>query len=63
MLVMVAADSFSLSGFIDFFSHHIGHAALLQSNARWKWIFQHIIKILAIVSKIPVSHTETQESS
>ena len=63
VLVMVAADSFSLSGFIDFFSHHIGHTALLQSNARWKWIFQHIIKILAAVCKIPVSPTETQESS
>ena len=32
MLVMATADSFSLYGF----NHHIGHAALLQSDAKLK---------------------------
>ena len=34
MLAMVTTDSLSLHGFIDWFNHHNGHAALLQSNAR-----------------------------
>ena len=34
VLVVATADSFSLHGFIDCFNYHIGHAALLQSNAR-----------------------------
>ena len=55
MLVIATTDSFSLNGFIDCFNHQIYRAALLQSNAT----FQLFIKILAIVSKIPVSRTET----
>ena len=56
---MAAADSFSLHGFIYCFNHHIGHAALLKSNAKWTWTIQLFIKILPIASKIPVSHMET----
>ena len=55
---MATTDSFSLHGFIDCFNHHIGHAALLQPNARWKF-YQNIGKIS---DKNPVSHTETYES-
>ena len=56
---MATTDLFSLNGFIDCFNHHIGHVALLQSNARSKWIFQPFIKIMATVSKVTVSQTET----
>ena len=59
MLVRGTTDLFSLHGFIDCFNHQIDNAALLQSNAKWTWTFQLFIKILPIVSKIPVSHTET----
>ena len=33
------------------FNHHISHAVLLQSIAKWTWTFQLFIKILTIVSK------------
>ena len=59
LLVMATTDSFSLHGFIDCFNNHIGHAALLQSNAKWTWTFQLSIKISPVVSEIPVSQTET----
>ena len=54
---MATTDSFSSHGFIDCFNHYIGHAALLNSNAKWTWKFQLFIKILPIVSKIPVMET------
>ena len=55
MLIIATTDSFGLHGFIDRFNHHVGHTALLQSNAT----FQLFIKILVIVSKTPVSNMET----
>ena len=55
---MATNDSFNLHGFIDCFNHHIGHAALLQSSAKRTLTFKLFIKILPIVSKTPVSHTE-----
>ena len=55
---MATTDSSNMHDFIDCFSHHIGHAALLKE----KRTFQLFVKILAIVSKIPVSHPETKES-
>ena len=55
---MAATDSFSFHGFIYCFNHHIGHAALLQSNANEHKHFN----LLATVNEILVSHTETYES-
>ena len=54
--------SFILHDVIDCFNHRIDHAALFQSNTRWKWNFQDFIEIFGIFSKIPVSHTEAYES-
>ena len=56
---MATTDSFSLHDFIDCFNRYIGHAAQLQPNEICKQTFQLFIKIVAIVSKIPVSHIET----